>query len=314
MRYQHTLGRSVSLSGIGLHTGQPTTLTLHPAPVGTGIVFVRQTGGETTTCAASIRNLRPMRLCTAIGSGDMQVQTVEHILSALFGLEIDNAYLELDADEVPASDGSAAPFVRLIQSAGVVQQDHPRAYLKIVQALHVGDERRKLSVEPAPITKITYSIDYDHPLIRQQTYTHHWSAAEFERNIAESRTFAFEKEVESIWSQGLGKGGSLDNTVVFSETGILNELGLRFPDECVRHKILDLIGDFALLGMPIVGHVIADRSGHSLHTELVRTILEHPEAWILLNTKDGKKDTLSKLTARGTAHPQFNPAPAFSAL
>lgn len=286
MRFQHTVGRSISIMGTGLHSGQPSILTLSPAPVDSGIIFVRKGKNHNEACQASIRNLRPMDLCTTIGSNGFQVQTIEHILSALWGLEIDNVNIELNSEEVPAMDGSAAPFVKLIQAAGRVPQERQRTYLKILKPLHVGQYNRSLSILPSPIAKVTYSIDYDHSLIQQQTYEYDGTVSEFMVNIATARTFAFSAEVESLWARGLGKGGSLENTVVFSDTGVLNQGGLRFPNECVRHKILDLIGDLALLGVPIIGHIIANRSGHHLHTELVRTILDNPEAWTLLDTSD----------------------------
>lgn len=291
MRFQHTLGQSISTSGIGLHSGQPSTLTLSPAPVDSGITFVRKgKNQQNEACQASLRNLKSMDLCTTIGANGFQVQTIEHVLSALWGMEIDNATIELDSEEVPARDGSAVPFVKLIQAAGQVPQERQRTYLKILKPLHVAHHNRSLSILPSPTAKITYSIDYAHSLIQQQTYEYDWTASEFMVNIAPARTFAFLAEVESLWTRGLGKGGSLENTVVFSDTGVLNQGGLRFPNECVRHKILDLIGDLALLGVPIIGHIIAKCSGHHLHTELVRTILDNPEAWTLLGSNGAQSD------------------------
>lgn len=290
MIYQHTLSRSVTLSGIGLHSGQRCKLALHPAPVNTGIVFLRKSNGQAQTCEANISNLRPMELCTALGLNGFHVQTTEHILSALWGMDIDNVYIEVDAPEIPAMDGSAEPFVQLIQSAGIVQQRCLRTYLKIITPIEVSDGKRKVSIVPSTTPKITYSIDFDHRLIQQQTYVHDWSVAAFRDNIAQARTFAFSQEVEALWARGLGKGGSLENTVVFSDTKVLNEDGLRFTDECVRHKILDLIGDLALLGVRLIGHVIADRSGHHLHSELVKTIIESGKSWTRLSTFHGQDD------------------------
>lgn len=281
---QRTLKQKTSLEGIGLHSGKPSKVTLSPAPVDSGIVFRRKTNGHVESCQASIRNLRPMDLCTTIGSNGFQIQTTEHVLSALWGMHVDNVYIDIDSEEVPAMDGSAAPFVEMIHTAGLVSQDRPRTYLKIVKPLHVGDHRRGISILPSTTPKITYSIDYNHSLIQQQTCEYEWSPDAFQRTIAEARTFAFSHEVEALWSRGLGQGGSLENTIVFSESGILNEQGLRFPDECVRHKVLDLIGDLALLGVPIIGHIFADRSGHSLHNHLVQMILDNPDSWILVGS------------------------------
>lgn len=285
MLYQQTLSRSVSLFGVGLHSGEPCTLSLHPAPVNTGIVFFRKTNGHPHTCEASVHHLRTTELCTAIGFNGFHVQTIEHVLSALWGMEIDNVYIEVNASEVPVMDGSAEAFVQLIQSAGILQQKCPRRYLKVLTPIEVQDGKKKVTILPATTSKITYTIDFAHDLIRQQSYEHHWSASAFRNNIAQARTFAFSHEVEALWARGLGKGGSLQNTVVFSEQKVMNEEGLRFPDECVRHKVLDLIGDLALLGIRIIGHIIADRSGHQLHTELVRTILENQDAWTMFSAE-----------------------------
>ena len=303
MHFQHTVGRSVSVSGVGLHSGEASSVTLSPAPVDTGLVFLRKTNGQVETCQASVRNIRPMPLCTTIGSNGFQIQTTEHVLSALWGLGIDNAYIEITAEEVPVLDGSAAPFVQLIQAAGVIPQGRPRTYLKILKPLSVGGHQRSLSIIPSPFPKITYSITYDHHLIQRQTYEHDWAMTEFKRDIAEARTFAFSHEVESLWAKGLGQGGSLENTVVLSEDGVLNEDGLRFPDECVRHKVLDLIGDFSLLGLPVIGHIIADRSGHHLHAELVQAILDNSDAWTLLGTQEEHRHMLADIPHNGNGHP-----------
>ena len=314
MQHQKTLAQPSSLSGIGLHSGQPVNMTLHPAPAGSGIVFTRNNSGNVHTVPAFIEHLRPMELCTTIGMNGFQIQTVEHVLSALAGLEIDNACLELDGNEVPAVDGSAAPFVDLIQSAGTLTQNQPRTYLKIVKPLTVGEENRAISVYPSSLSKISYTIDYPHPYIQKQTYEYDCSSSEFTRNIAGARTFAFSKEVELLWSRGLGMGGSLENTLVFSDTGLMNETGLRFSDECVRHKILDLIGDLALLGMPVIGHFVADRAGHYLHGELVKAILDHPESWILLNTSEEDKSSLLKSSQPFLNHSPQAPQPVCSSI
>lgn len=299
MHVQSTLKHKISLEGVGLHSGKPSRVTLSPAPVDSGIVFRRKTNGHVETCQASIRNLRPMELCTTIGSNGFQIQTTEHVLSALWGMHIDNAYIDIDSEEVPAMDGSAAPFVEMIHAAGVVSQERPRTFLKIIKPLHVGDHHRGVSILPSPTTKITYSIEYGHTLIQQQTYEYEWSPEAFQHAIAEARTFAFSHEVEALWARGLGQGGSLDNTIVFSESGLLNEQGLRFPDECVRHKVLDLIGDLALLGLPVIGHIFADRSGHFLHNQLAQMILDNPDAWVLVGSEHDELAGLSNGSSNG---------------
>ena len=286
MRQQQTIGRVMTCSGVGLHTGNPAMIKLCPAPPDTGVVFVRHEGGKRIALSASVGNLVPAELCTTISVNGLAVKTVEHVLSALAGLEVDNVFIELDNDEVPVMDGSAEPFVRLIQAAGVVPQDRPQPFLKIMQPIEVVDGAKRIMVEPSSTMRVTYSIQYDHPLIQRQTYSYDGSISMFDRTIASARTFGFMKEVKYLWSRGLGKGGSLDNTVILSEDGVLNESGLRFQNEFVRHKILDLIGDLAFLRVPIIGHVIAERAGHALHTKLVEAILDQPEKWVLMNTKE----------------------------
>ena len=286
MRLQQTLANPVSCTGTGLHSGKPVTLTLRPAPVNTGIVFVNTNSAKGAFLAASIEHLVATELCTAISGNGFQVKTIEHILAALSGLGIDNVYVDVNADEAPAMDGSSAHFVQLIQSAGILALNRRQPYLKITQPLEVVDGNRRVRIEPSATTKITYLISYDHPLIQTQTYTYEHSAQAFEREIAEARTFGFLQEVEALWARGLGQGGNLDNTIVLSQDGILNESGLRFSNEFVRHKILDLIGDFSLLGLPFIGHIIAERSGHAIHTRLAQQILNRPDSWVVLNASE----------------------------
>ncbi|RPH81339.1 MAG: UDP-3-O-acyl-N-acetylglucosamine deacetylase [Nitrospiraceae bacterium] len=286
MRVQQTLANVVSCAGVGLHSGQPVTLTLRPAATNTGVVFINRNGKDGASLAASIKHVVPTELCTAISGNGFQVKTIEHVLAALAGLNIDNAYVELDAGEAPAMDGSAAHFVRLIRSAGIVSQSRRQSFLKITRPLEVMDGNRRVRIEPSSTTKITYSIHYNHPLIQTQAYVYEHSAHAFEREIADARTFGFLQEVEALWARGLGQGGNLENTIVLSQDGILNESGLRFSNEFVRHKILDLIGDFSLLGVPFIGHLVAERSGHAMHTRLVQQILTHPDSWVLLNADE----------------------------
>lgn len=285
MRNQQTLAAAVTCSGVGLHSGQPATITLRPAPPDTGVVFVNQKGEANASLSASIEHCVPTELCTAINGNGFQVKTIEHVLSALSGLEIDNVYIDVTGSEVPVMDGSAAPFVRSIRSVGVISQDRKQPFLKIMAPIEVSEGSKRVRIEPSATSRITYSIHYDHPLIKTQTYVHDCSASAFESQIAEARTFGFLHEVQALWARGLGRGGTLDNTVVLSKDGIVNQSGLRFLNEFVRHKVLDLIGDFSLLGTSFIGHIIAERSGHALHTRLVQRILEQPEKWALLNTE-----------------------------
>lgn len=285
MRFQQTIGSTVSCSGVGLHSGKPVNLTLRPAPPNTGIVFVHRQGTEETLLPAAISNKVPTELCTAISVNGRQVKTIEHLLAALVGMEVDNIYAEVDAGEIPVLDGSASPFVRLIRTAGVIPQTRRQSYVKITQSIEVIDGARRVRIEPCSTPKITYSIHYDHPLIQTQTYTHTCSASAFEQEIATARTFGFLQEVEALWARGLGKGGTLDNTVVLSDEGVVNQSGLRFPNEFVRHKVLDLMGDVALLGFPFIGHIVAERSGHAMHTRLVEQILSQRDKWVLITSE-----------------------------
>jgi UDP-3-O-[3-hydroxymyristoyl] N-acetylglucosamine deacetylase len=283
VRQQQTLSNPISCTGVGLHTGKPVTITLRPAPADTGVVFVNRNGHAGATLAASVDHLVPTELCTAISGNGFQVKTIEHVLAALAGSSVDNVFVDIDAAEAPVMDGSSAPFVRLIESAGVDAQNRRRSFLKITRPLEIVDGSRRIRIEPSSTPRITYTIQYDHPMIKTQTYAYEHSTHAFATEIAGARTFGFLQEVEALWARGLGRGGNLENTVVLSQDGILNESGLRFSDEFVRHKVLDLIGDFSLLGLPFIGHLIADRSGHALHTRLVKQILDHPECWVLLN-------------------------------
>jgi UDP-3-O-[3-hydroxymyristoyl] N-acetylglucosamine deacetylase len=259
-------------------------------------VFIRREAGRAARFEASIENLVPTELCTALSANGTHVKTVEHVLAALAGLEVDNVYVELDGGEVPAMDGSAGSFVRLVRAVGILSQERCQPFLKIVQPIEVTDGDRRVVIEPSSTARITYSIQYDHPMIQKQVYTYDWSVSAFEREIAEARTFAFLREVEGLWARGLAQGGSLKNTVVLSEESILNESGLRFRDEFVRHKVLDLIGDLALLGVPFIGHLIADRSGHALHTKLVERILEQTDSWVLLSSDEESLAARPKLS------------------
>ncbi len=285
MRNQQTVRQSISCNGVGLHTGHPVCMTLRPAPADSGIVFIRNEQGKAVSLGASIQNLLPTDLCTMIGVNGTHIKTVEHILSALVGLEVDNVFVDVDGGEVPVMDGSARDFVRLIRRAGVVPQDRRQPFLKIIEPIEVVEGGRSVRIEPFTHPRITYTIQYDHPLIQTQTYDYDCSVGAFEREIAEARTFGFLQEVEALWARGLGKGGSLENTVVLSDRDVINQSGLRFENEFVRHKVLDLLGDLALLGIPLIGHLIAHRSGHALHTRLVQEIIAQSHKWVLVNAQ-----------------------------
>ena len=283
LRRQQTIKRPVRCTGVGLHSGGRVSLSLLPAPRDSGIVFIRKDIDSGVRVDALIKNIRPALLSTVVGVNGVQVQTTEHVLAAATGLGIDNLYIEVDAPELPVMDGSAAPFVKMILDAGITAQDRHRSFLKIVRPVEVTEGDKSVAILPASLSSITYTINYDHPLIGHQDYLYRDSPDAFMSEIAPARTFGFLREVEALWDAGLGLGGSLQNTLSLSDEGLLNVDGLRFADEFVRHKILDLMGDMALLGLPFIGEVVAVRSGHALHARLVDKILESPENWILVS-------------------------------
>jgi len=277
---QHTIAESVSCLGTGLHGGAPVHLTLRPAPVDSGVVFVRTDRGRSVEIRAHPVAVRSTRLATTLGSGEATVRTVEHLLAALFGLGIDNLRVEVDGSELPIMDGSAAPFVYLLRSAGIRTQPAVRPALRLRRPLEVRDGGRRIRIEPARSFCVSYAVEFDHPLIGRQEYClGSLDPEHFEREIAPARTFGFLREVDALWRSGFARGGSLDNTLVLDDAGVVNSDGLRWPDEFVRHKVLDLLGDLALLGLPIRGHVRVERGGHSLHQRLVAAIVASPDAW-----------------------------------
>ncbi len=284
---QRTIAEKISCTGIGLHTGEPVQLTLHPAREGAGIVFVRSDLTHPVEIPARRESVTSTQMATTLGVGDATISTVEHLLSALYSMGVDNVRIEVDGPEVPVMDGSSASFVFLIRSAGLFEQGAPRRRLRIQRPLEVRDGDRSLRIEPASSLRVSYFVDYAHPSIgRQSLESIEIDAETFETDIARARTFGFLQEVEALWRNGLARGGNLDNTVVMDEHKVLNEDGLRWSDEFVRHKILDLVGDLSLIGLPLAGHVIAVRGGHALHTALVEEILSQPDAWVIEGQDD----------------------------
>ena len=282
MHAQRTLRRTVSCTGIGLHSGNKVTLTLKPAPADFGIRFQRSDLGG-LEIPATVTHLGGMQSYqTGLTREAVSVETVEHLLAALTALGIDNAIVELNSPEVPIMDGSAAPFVHLIlNEAGVKTLQASRRYLKVLRPISLAQGDKRIALYPAEQLKVTYSISFDHPLLRHQSRTMKISEESFVDDIAPARTFGFLKEVEMLRQRGLALGGSLDNAIVLGETGVLNN-ALRFDDEFVRHKILDVIGDLSLVGHPVVGHLVAHRGGHALHTAFAARILEERDAWRLV--------------------------------
>ena len=282
MNAQRTLRRSVSCSGIGLHSGNKVTLSLKPAPADYGIRFQRSDLGG-LEIPATVTHLGGIRLATGLTREAVSVETVEHLLAALTALGIDNCIVELNTPEVPIMDGSAAPFVYLIlNEAGVRRLPAPKKFLKVLRPISLSQGDKRIALYPSDNFKVTYSISFDHPLIPHQSRTMKITDETFVEEIAPARTFGFLKEVEMLRQRGLALGGSLDNAIVLGETGVLNQNALRFEDEFVRHKILDAIGDLSLVGYPVIGHLVAHRAGHALHTAFAARILEDVDAWRLV--------------------------------
>src|SRR5215475_10684753 len=281
MDSQRTVRRAISCVGIGLHSGNKVRLSLKPAAAGFGIRFRRTDLGHHEV-PATVQHLAGIQLATGLASNDVAVETVEHLLAALVSMNIDNVLIELNSPEVPIMDGSAAPFIYLIQEAGVKVQQAPRKYLKIVRPIAISRGDKRIALFPSDHFKVTYSISYDHPLLRHQSRTLRITEESFIEEIAPARTFTFLKDVEMMRQNGLALGGSLDNAIVLGETGVLNN-ALRFEDEFVRHKILDAVGDLALVGYPVIGHLVAHRGGHSLHTAFAAQILTQRDAWQLVD-------------------------------
>ena len=279
MNSQRTLRRPVSCSGIGLHSGNKVTLSLKPAPADYGIRFQRSDLGG-LEIPATVTHLGGIRLATGLTREAVSVETVEHLLAALTALGIDNCIVELNTPEVPIMDGSAAPFVYLIlNEAGVKTLAAPKKFLKVLRPISLSQGDKRIALYPSDHFKVTYSISFDHPLLRHQSRTMKITDESFVEEIAPARTFGFLKEVEMLRQKGLALGGSLDNAIVLGETGVLNQNALRFEDEFVRHKILDVIGDLSLVGYPVIGHLVAHRGGHALHTAFAARILEDIDAW-----------------------------------
>ena len=277
--FQQTLRRQVSCAGIGLHSGTRVSLTLKPAAAGTGIVFRRADLG--VDIPARVEQVAAINYATVLGADGATAERVEHLLAALVSAGVDNVIVELTQPEVPIMDGSSAPFLFLIQEAGLKKLSTPRSYLKVLRPISVASGDKHIAIYPSDHFKVSYTISFDHPSLRHQSRTMRITEQSFNDEIAPARTFGFLKEVEWMRQQGLALGGSLDNAIVIGDTGPLNPL--RFDDEFVRHKILDAVGDLALLGKPVLGHVVAHRAGHGLHTLLAKQLLAEPDAYAVVD-------------------------------
>ncbi len=277
MQKQRTLKEEASCVGIGLHSGRRVNLALKPAGADTGIVFRRVDLGG-IEIPASARFLSHINHATCLAKDGVRIETIEHLLASLRALGVDNVVVELDGPEVPIMDGSASPFIYLIHEAGIRTLPTSRSYIRLSRPISVADGGRFVAAYPCDQMRLSYTINFDHPLLKHQEYSIEVDEDSFVEEIAPARTFGFLRDVELMRQAGLALGGSLDNAIVLGETGVLNN-PLRFPDEFVRHKILDLLGDLVLLGRPLLAHVVAVRAGHALHTELVKAVLSSSEVW-----------------------------------
>ena len=278
---QRTLKNVISATGVGLHTGEKVYLTLRPAAVDTGIVFRRVDLPQVVDIKATPYAVGDTRLASCLQKDGASVGTVEHLMSALSGLGVDNAYIDLSAPEVPIMDGSAGPFVFLLQSAGIEEQNAAKRFIRILKTVEVRDGDKWVRLEPYNGFKIDLAIEFNHPVFERtrQTVSIDFSSTSFIKEVSRARTFGFMQDVESMRSQGLALGGSLDNAIVMDEYRILNNDGLRYDDEFVKHKALDAIGDLYLLGHPLIGAFSGFKSGHALNNQLLRALLEDSQAW-----------------------------------
>ncbi len=296
---QRTLRNTIRATGVGLHTGQKVYLTLKPAPVNTGIIFRRMDLDPVVEVHAKADNVGDTTLSTTLVNGDVRVSTVEHLLSAMAGLGIDNVYIELTAPEVPIMDGSAGPFVFLIQSAGIEEQPAAKRFLRIKKAVTVSDGDKIASFLPFNGFKVSFGIDFDHPVFKGRKVNAEvdFSSTSFVKEVSRARTFGFMHEIEYLRSKGLAQGGSVDNAIVVDEYRILNEGGLRYDDEFVKHKILDAIGDLYLLGFSLIGEFKAFKSGHGLNNESIHQLMAQPDAWEIVTFEDGEEAPISYANA-----------------
>lgn len=282
MRFETTIQRPVAASGVGLHSGVPVSIRIIPAPPSTGIVFLR-TDLERFPIPANWRNVARVSYATSLMRQGVLISTTEHLLSVFYSMGVDNAYVEIDNLEVPILDGSGQPFVKMIERAGLRMYRRRRRYLRIRRPVTVEDRGKRISILPADRFLLSCEIQFDHPLVGQQSVEMEVTPGRYASELAPARTFGFSHELDQMRNMGLIRGASLDNAVCFERESVMNPGGLRFPDECCRHKALDLIGDLALIGKPLLGHVIAERAGHAMHAALVARIMSDPSLYEVLS-------------------------------
>lgn len=281
MNFQRTIKKETAFEGVGLHTGRHCHVILKPAPVDTGIVFIRT--DRKTVIKAHVGNVMDTAFATTIGHDGTRIKTIEHLLSAFTGMGISNVVVEVDGPEVPVLDGSSIELVRLIQDAGIKRLSRKSSYIRILKPIIIDDGHAEITALPYNGRRVTYSIYFKHRVFGMQSRTLDLDEDTFISEIAPARTYGFLKHVEILRASGLAQGGSLENALVIGEDGIINESGLRFSDEFVRHKILDLIGDFYLLGYPVHGHILAKKAGHSSHVRFLRKLMSSVDSWELVS-------------------------------
>ena len=290
MIFQCTINQTMTIAGIGLHSGLPINMVLRPADAGTGIVFHRTEGLRTVAIPAISANVIDTRLATVIGKGGLSVSTIEHLMAALTAFGIDNIHIDIDGPEVPILDGSALPYVSLLERAGLRSLARSRKYLAVRKPVTVIDGEKRVTMIPSRFFRLTADINFDHPCIARQHRSVKLSRELFCRDLAAARTFGFLAEVEMLKANGLARGASLDNAIGIGEEGIVNPEGLRYSDEFVRHKILDAIGDFSLAGHHILGHVKSFKGGHDINHQMVEKLIASPDCWKLVEFSDRDLD------------------------
>ncbi len=289
MYIQKTIGKEIHCQSVGLHSGRKINMTIKPAQVDEGIVFYRSDLPGCEGVKAEPTSVSDTTLATTLGTNGTRISTVEHLLSSLFGMGIDNAVVETDSFEIPIMDGSSQPFVDFLKEAGIRSQGTSKRFVVIKKEVLVSDNEGSAAFIPSPEFRITYDIDFNHPVIGKQSYDMVFSPEAYEHEICAARTFGFLHEVEYLQARGLALGGSLHNAIVLDEEKVINKEGLRCRDEFVKHKILDAIGDLSLLGMPIIGHFLAYRSGHRLNNLLLRKLMKCKECWELVHYFNGEQ-------------------------
>lgn len=281
--FQRTISRPVNCTGIGLHSGKRVNLSLRPADPDTGVMFKRSDLPGAPLIAGDVYHVVDTQFNTTVGQDGVRIGTVEHLLSALAGMGVDNVLVEVDAPEIPVMDGSSAPFVFLIKSAGLTSQARPRQFYRVTREVRLAEGDKEVVVSPSDSLAVDFTIEFDHPAIRRQRLDFTWSERDYAKEISRARTFGFLSDMQRLHQHNLALGGSLENAVVVDKYRVLNDDGLRFPDEFVRHKVLDFLGDLALVGRPVLGRFQARKSGHDLNNKLFKKLLADPQAWQLVN-------------------------------